>query len=479
MVEPSRQGRTADAICAAKKKGTGVKRIHQVAPGIIGCIARSFRGNSTSTRHRWLVLSLPFLLLTTAEPAVAERHSPAGDIVVRWNQELTDTIDAGVHPSRIRMERSYAMLHAAMFDAVNAIERGYTPFRFTVPASRGASSEAAAAQAAYEVLVALYPAKETNFHRILSETLAGVAPGRARQGTEIGKEIAAQLLAWRQNDGWDVPSFPLYDLSPFTAGEWRPTPPALAAAAFTQYPSVLPFATASSTQFLVPPPPSLNSAEYTAAYNEVKELGAVNSATRTADQTEAARVHASLGTTSTPPKLWNGIAQDVTLRGELGLLEAARLFALMNVTIHDALQTSFTGKYTYGLWRPVTAIRNDDGNPTTVQETTWTPLVNAPPYPTYPGNAAAYGASAARALAIALGTDDVPLLVKYPATKVTPPTPQPPDIYRSYSGFWDLAEEMAQCRIWAGIHFTFDSAVSQEASVRLADWVAERYMVPR
>jgi hypothetical protein len=456
-----------------------MKRSHQLIQGIIGIIGTAFRGNSTLgclARAHWAAVTLPVLLLATAEPAVAKRISPAGDIVVRWNQELTATLDvAGLHPSRIRVERSYAMLHVAMFDAVNAIERGYSPFRFTVHASRGASSEAAAAQAAHDILLALYPAKGTNFQAILAETLADIPPGLARQGVAVGQQIAAQVLAWRENDGWDVPAFPPYVL-PLIPGNWRPTPPGFAAAAFTQYPNVLPFAIASNTQFLVAAPPSLNSPEYTAAYNEVKAVGASNSVTRTADQTEAARVHASLGTTSTPPKLWNGIAQDVTLQGELGLLDAARLFALMNVSIHDALQTSFTGKYTYGLWRPVTAIREDDGNPNTVQDPNWTPLVNAPPYPTYPGNAAAYGAAGARSIAIALGTDNVPFVVRYPAT---PGNPQPPDIYRSYSGFWDLAEEMAQCRIWAGIHFTFDSAVSQAASVSLVDWVAERYMVPR
>lgn len=431
------------------------------------------RGDSISGARRKTrlgALVLPLILVAGLQPALAEYGSPRGDIVTRWNQELEATLAVpGVHPPTIRPERSYAILHVAMFDAVNAIERGYTPFLFQVRASRGASSDAAAAQAAHDILLALYPAKGTNFHALLAETLAEIRPGRARQGAAVGKTIAAQVLAWRDHDGWEVmpPPYVLPDLP----GNWQPT--SAAAAAFTHYPHVLPFAIESNTQFLVPPPPSMNSAEYTAAYNEVKELGAANSATRTADQTQAARVHASLGTTSTPPRLWNGVARDVSLGGELGLLDTARLFALMNVAIHDALQTSFTGKYTYGLWRPVTAIRNADTNPNTVQDANWTPLVNAPPYPTYPGNAAAYGAAGARALAIALGTDDLPFEVIYPGT------PGQPDITRSYSGFLDLAEEMGECRIWAGIHFTFDTGVSQQASLDLVDWVAERFMVPR
>lgn len=443
---------------------------------ILRTLLRTLSGDvavdNSNGRTRLFALALPLFLLTNPQPSVAGPSSPAGDLVVQWNQELIDTLAvAGVHPSRIRVERTYAMMHVAMFDAVNAIERGYTSFRFETKASRGASAEAAAAQAAHDVLLSLYPSRAASLHALLQETLASIPPGRARQGIAIGSDIAAQVLAWRSADGWDVTP-PPYVL-PADPGNWIPTPPGFAAAAFTQYPAAEPFATESSTQFLVPPPPSVNSPQYTAAYNEVKALGSATSATRTADQTQAARMHASLGTTSTPPTLWNGVAQGVVQSLDLGLLDAARLFALMNVAIHDALQTSFAGKYTYGLWRPVTAIRNPDLNPDTVQDATWTPLVNAPPYPTYPGNAAAYGAAAARAMQIVLGDDYVPFSFVYPGTLGQP------DTTRNYSGLWDLAQEMGDSRIWAGIHFTFDTGVSQQASLALVNWIAERYMVPR
>ena len=180
----------------------------------------------------------------------------------------------------------------------------------------------------------------------------------------------------------------------------------------------MPFVTASGTQFLPPPPPALTSQRYAADLNEAKTIGSVGSPMRTADQTLIARLFASVGTRTGSLNVWNNVARDAAIASALDLLETARLFALLNVTFHDALQTSFVSKFTYGLWRPVTAIRraDEDGNPLTDADLTWTPLLNTPPNPTYAGNAACLSAASAQVLARFFGTDAIAFTVSWEGT---------------------------------------------------------------
>ncbi|HWQ91500.1 MAG TPA: vanadium-dependent haloperoxidase [Clostridia bacterium] len=434
--------------------------------------AACWAGASRQHHGRSVALMLPVIVLASLQYVVARPEAPSGEVVYEWNQQLIDTVRAGLQPPTNRVERSYAMLHIAIFDAVNSIEKRYTPFGFHVQSSAGASAEAAAAQAGHDILAGLYPTRAAVYDAALAATLAKIPPGRARQGTRVGAAIAALVLAWRSDDRWNAipPLYPASDVP----GEWRPTPPGFSAATFTHYPDVVPFAIESPAQFLAPPPPALESADYTAAFNEVKAIGSATNQLRTAQQTQLARLHASVGTFATPNTVWNGIARDVSRAQGLGLVETARLFALLNVVFHDALQVSFTGKYFYGLWRPVTAIRNagDDFNADTTQEDNWTPLLNAPPYPSYPGNAAALSAASARALALALKTDDVEFNVVFEGNGM-------PNVTNSYSGFWEAAEEQAQSRVWGGIHFSFESVASQQSSFALVDWVYARFMRPR
>jgi hypothetical protein len=188
------------------------------------------------------------------------RPSPAlaqdAELVSEWNRVLFSLGS----PTVIR---SAAMLHIAMFDAVNAIERAYTPYRFEVHASRGASLEAAAAQAAHDVLTALYPTQQATFETLLDSELANLPAGRERQGVAIGRAVAQAVLEWRQSDGWPatiVPD-PTYVLPP-TPGNWQPTPPGFSFATFTFIPKAMPFGIQTSTQFLPPPPPALTSERY-------------------------------------------------------------------------------------------------------------------------------------------------------------------------------------------------------------------------
>src|SRR5688572_29289577 len=215
---------------------------------------------------------------TTNVPAFQE------DVVLQWNRVLMETIlTPGQQPATIMPVRSYAIMHAAMYDAVNSIDGTHTPYLTDVPGSQSASLEAAAAQAAHDVLAAFYPARIAIFAAELATSLQGIEEYRAQQGIRVGQIVAERILAVRANDGWNVTP-PSYTL-PATPGNWQPTPPGNAPAAFTHYASVMPFAITSATQFAPNAPPAMTSAQYAADFNEVKEIGSATSATRTADQT--------------------------------------------------------------------------------------------------------------------------------------------------------------------------------------------------
>ena len=412
------------------------------------------------------IVALTVVVFGRPSPALAQD----AELVIEWNRVLFS-----VAPG-LAVLRPAAMVHIAMFDAVNAIERAYTPYRFEVRASRGASPEAAAAQAAHDVLSALFPTQRATFDTVLDSQLANLPAGREKQGIAIGRAVAQAVLEWRQNDGWPatfVPD-PTYVLPP-TPGNWQPTPPGFSFATFTFFPRVMPFGIQTSTQFLPPPPPALTSERYATDFNEVKSLGEVASNVRTAEQTEIALRIAAVGFSTQPTEPFFKVALDVARTQGLSLVETARLFAFVSVAVHDGLQTSFTSKFVYGLWRPVTAIQraDEDGNPLTDPDPAWLPLLITPPYPTYAGNASCLSAAAARALQLALGTDEVLFSVTWVGVAPNP------DVTRNYDRFSTLAEEFARSRIYGGIHFQFDSDASQSACPKVADYVYANYMTER
>jgi hypothetical protein len=396
------------------------------------------------------------------------------NIVIQWNQVAQTQF--GVGPSNA--QRNLAILHIAMFDAINSIEEVYTPYRVQVQASHGASPEAAAAQAARDVLTALYPdpAQQATFDSTLAAQLADIPSGRARQGRAIGAAAARAVLAWRQNDGWPATITPdsSYVLPPFP-GLWQPTPPANSLPTFTFYSRVVPFALLTSTQYLPPSPPTLTSARYAQDLNETKLLGSATSAVRTAEQTLMSQVFAGVNVTLSFVHVWNIVAGSAAQSESLSLLDTARTFALVNVALHDGLQTSFTSKFVYGLWRPVTAIRraDEDLNPATDADPAWTPLLTTPPYPSYAGNAACLSAAAARALQLAIGRDDVPFTLTWIRTGGLP------TVTRSFPGFSQLANDQARSRIYGGIHYQFDSDASQAACSKVSEFAAAHYMTRR
>jgi hypothetical protein len=438
-------------------------------------LASKQRGDAVMKRRRMTLMAVGVLLLAATLNAQAARAADA-EVVYEWNQILQTTMPG---TAGFQSPRMYAMMHIAMFDSVNAIERSYSAYRVMVKASSGASEEAAAAQAAHDILWALIPTAEARavFDAALAARLATIDPDRARQGVAIGRATAAEILAWRESDGWTNPP-PTYVLPPI-AGLWQRSPPGFLPAGGTVFPGVEPFALLTSTQYLPRRFPELDSAEYAADFNEVKALGRVDSLVRTPEQTQLALLFAAvISTTSTSNiALWNNVARDVAGARLLSLIEAARVYALLNATINDSLQTAHASKFVYGLWRPVTAIEraDEDLNSATEREPGWMPLLITPPYPSHASNMACVGAGAARLLADVFGTNDVAITAKWYDNTAATGTPV---AIRNYAGFRQRAEDQGRSRVYGGIHFTFELAASQESCPKVADYAFENYATP-
>lgn len=401
-----------------------------------------------------------------AQGKASDREIPGEEIVLQWNRVLTQTLAiSGQHPTTVRIQRSYAVMHLAMFDAINSVDGNFTPYLTKVP-SAGASSRAAAAFAAHGVLSSLYPSRVAVFDAELADSLIGVPNNGAVAGRQIGILCAQRMLANRANDGWNVTPPPY--ILPTTPGNWQPTPPGNAAASLTHFRGVTPFTMFQNTQFLPVPPPTLTSYEYAAEVNEVKTLGSATGSSRTDEQTQTAQLWAS-GTTS--EVYLNDLIRNMAISRNLSVSQNARLFALVYMASHDALQTTNTTQYTYGRWRPITAIRraDEDGNPGTTADANWLSLINAPATPTYSSNASALTSTPARLLSLFFGRDDIPFQINFGGT---------PNVIRSYLSFSAMTNEAALSRIYAGIHFRSDINAGQIAGNNVATYVFLNYLRP-
>ncbi len=392
------------------------------------------------------------------------------DTVVTWNRQMVTSVTTpGANPPTVFMTRPLAIVSVAVFDAVNSFDRVYQPYAALVTVPAGASRDAAVAQAAHDTLVALLPTQKAALDAQLGTTLAGIPAQAAADGSAVGAAAAKAILDERTGDGWEHPFPPL--VLPSLPGYWKPTPPANAPAAFTNYPYVRGFVVDNGRRFMIEGPPALTSPRYAADFNQVKAWGAVNSTVRSAEQTLISNQWAGVGTSTSLNHVWNNVLGDVArARGWSGA-DAARGFALLNMTFHDALMTSFTGKFVYGLWRPVTAIREaaSDGNGDTDPDPEWLPLLPTPPYPSAPGNMACIGASLSRVLDRLFGPGDVGFSVTWTGT--TGPTTT-----RTYNNFGELSEQEAYSRIWGGIHFLSETLSSAGQCARIGDYAVDNVL---
>lgn len=414
-------------------------------------------------------LTFPLRLALTAL-ALAAALAARADLVTDWNARALGAIRAGRTPPPMAA-RNLAILHVAIFDACNGIGQNCEPYYVTTKPAGVASKEAAITTAARRVLVNLFPAQQAAFEAAAAAELSALDDGPAKNtGTAWGETVAAAILKWRANDGANliVPGPPITG----APGSWVPTPPAFAPALLPNWPQVLPFAMTGPAQFRPMPPPALATAQWAADFNRTKDYGRSDSTIRTADQTAIARFWADGGGTATPPGHWNIIARDVALQHGNTLDENARLFALLNIAEADAGIVAWDCKYAYDSWRPITAIWNadQDGNPDTMPDASWTPLLVTPPFPEYISGHSTFSGAAAAVLAAFYGSDDIAF---------TTAAEDPPGQTRSFASFSQAAMEAGMSRIYGGIHFMSANLSGLACGAATGGYVMDNFLRPR
>jgi hypothetical protein len=388
--------------------------------------------------------------------------------VVQWNRTLLAIVRTpGAQSPTLHPTRSFAMMHAAIYDAVSSIDRTHRPYLIRIPrVSRRASEAAAADAAAHDVLVALYPAFQTTLDAQLEQLLSQVAEGVHKdQGITVGGLAAEAILEARLSDGSGTQAPPFVFAS--VPGDFQSTPPNFPKPQFTEWARVAPFALESASQFRPEPPPDLTSDTYADVFNEVKSLGIGKSSTATADQALTGSFW-----NGAVQNYWNEIAQTAALATALSIPESARLFALLNLAFADDVIAFYDAKYTYNLWRPVTAIRagDTDNNPDTAADPNWLPEVGkTTPDPSYPGAHAVISASAALVLRTFFRQDQFNF-------KVT--SEVMPGVERSFASFSAAEQEATLSRIFAGVHFRSDLTAGRQLGQDVAAFLLVHFLQP-
>jgi hypothetical protein len=381
------------------------------------------------------------------------------DVVTQWNEQAgACLLEAKSLP--FLGTRVMAIVHTAMFDAVNSIEGRYTPYKFKVSAPAGASPEAAGVAAAHAALVALFPDQKVTLDAAYATSLAQIPDGSGRSaGVAVGEEVAAKVLAWRASDGADA------------ANTYRPltTPGAYIATTLpvgSQWGNVTPWVMERGSQFHPAPPPALGSAEWAADYNEIKELGAKKSSRRTSDQTEMARFW-----TITGPQSFDPIVRQLASSPGRSLSQNARLFALVEMAVADSYIAVFEAKYAFNFWRPVTAIRNGDieGNDATARDPAWEPLVDTPLHPEYPCAHCINSGAARAVLESEFGTGPNPL---------TMTSSSAPGVTHKWNTIAEYADEVAVARIYGGLHYRNSTVVGKAMGKKIGELAVQNYLKP-
>jgi len=402
-------------------------------------------------RRGWVVLAL---MLIAPVPVVA-------NVITDWDEKAVNFVQPGTTFPPPTAARTIAILHVAMFDAVNSIEPHYKPYKVQLSASPNTSKDAAAAAAAGAVLIKLVPDAASDVQSAVTNYLATLLEGDAKsEGIKLGQEVAAQILEARSNDGASAPDAYRPKTKP---GIYIPTPITVG----SQFPNVTPFALTSPSQFRPKPPPSLKSEQWARDYNEIKDVGERNSTKRTARQTEDARFWLLVGPRGSQP-----LPRQVAIARNMNVLDSARFMALVSIATMDAVIAVFDAKYKYEFWRPITAIRNGDtdGNPATERLATWQPIDTTPMHPEYPCAHCIVSSAVATVIKAMLGTDEIP--------EVALTSPFAPGVTHRFTNLRAYTEEVANARIYAGFHYRSSTIVGREMGQNIGDWVVKSVMQP-
>jgi hypothetical protein len=398
--------------------------------------------------------------------ARASSDASQPDQVIQWNSTLLQILQTpGAQPATIHPTRSMAIVHLAIYDAVNAIRGGHAPY-LVLHAPRSASPDAAAAAAAHTALLALFPNQQSVIDAKFQDSLSQIGSGaHVRQGIRVGEEAATAVLAARANDGSD--GTPPVFVPQSAPGEYQLTPPNFKQPVFTNWPDVRPFALETGDQFRPPPPPALTSPRYTTDFDEVKSLGEINSTARSAEQTDIGRFWGA----APVQNVWNQVAQMAGVSFDNSLEQNARMFALLETSLADGVIALYDSKYAYHRWRPVTAVQaaDNDGNPDTTGDPNWSPLAVTALDPSYAGAHAEISQSAAAILRDFFGTDRLDFSLT---------NPNLPSIVRSFQSFSQASDEAAASRIYAGQHFRYDEDAGQALGDEVGDFVFDNILGP-
>jgi hypothetical protein len=390
------------------------------------------------------------LMTASALLAVSISIPAQADVIMDWNAKA-DAIAVQKQLTPFPHGRALAMLHVAMFEAVNAIDRKYAPYKLDLTADRNTSKEAAAASAGHEVLLTLYPDLKSDLDAMHDELLKSIRDGGPKtKGVELGKRAAAGILALREKDGSDAAE----SYRPHTtSGIYVPTvvPINVVVGAVT------PWVMTTGSEFRPAPPPALDSEVWTRDLNEIRELGGRNSAKRTAEQTTIGRFWFLTGA-----RTYNPIVKQVALAKDMNLVDCARLYALVSMAGADATIAVFDAKYAYNLWRPVTAIRNADqtSNKFTPRDPSWLPLGATPMHPEYP---CAHCITSAAVSAVIQGVAGN----EFREISLTSPTAV--GVTRKWTRLQDYSDEVSAARIYAGFHYRFSTEVGKDMGKKIGD----------
>jgi hypothetical protein len=358
-------------------------------------------------------------------------------------------------------QRVMGMLHVAMFDAVNSIERRYRPYLVQLPADPTTSKEAAAAAAGAAILATIDAKTATEMNAALTKYLEQIPDGPAKmEGIKLGQAIAAKVVEARANDGSEAPD----DFRPTTTpGAYVPT----TVMRGPTWPRVRPFAMTKGSQFRPEPPISLSGEQWARDYNEIKDYGALTKAKRNAQQTETAQFWLMAG-----PEAYHPFARQIAQAKQMSVVESARFMTLVAVALNDSLIAVLDAKYHYSFWRPVTAIRNGDidDNPRTERDPAWLPLANTPMHPEYPCAHCIQSGSVAGVVKAVLGTDEIP--------EIAMASPTAPGVTHRWTNTADFTEEVANARVWAGFHYRFSTRVATDMGRRIGEYVVNTVMQP-
>jgi hypothetical protein len=379
--------------------------------------------------------------------------SASANVIADWDAKaLAVILPASPVPLN---QREATLVHLAMFDAINSIERRYRPYVVALPAASTTSPEAAAASAAASVLVSLHPEAAGDIKATLATYLAGVPEGDAKtEGLRLGAAVAAKIIEARADDGATAPDAYRPKTRP---GVYVPTPLTVGWA----WTTMRPFALEKPSQFRPGPPPALDSREWAASFDEIKAYGSKTSAARSPQQTEAARFWLAVG-----PAAYHQLPRQLIVARKMSTIDSSRFMALYAIAVSDALAAVYEAKYHYELWRPITAIRNGDD----ASAATWQPIDNTPMHPEYPCAHCISAGAAAAVIEAVLGSKSIPEIAMTSTTA--------PGVTHRWSDLDAFCAEVANARVWAGFHYRFSTVVGTDMGLRVGNYVVQNVIQP-